>query len=190
MNQQSWDAQAEHFDEEADHGLSDPRVRAAWRDLLRAALPTPPALIADLGCGTGTISRLLTEQGYAVDGVDFSPKMIERARAKTPEARFIVADAAEPPLAPAAYDVVLCRHVLWALPDPAAALTAWRALLAPEGMLVLIEGHWGTGAGLSVTAMQRLLKGAVCEAQFTLLNDPAYWGKPITDERYLALARP
>ena len=72
MNQQSWDAQAEHFDEEADHGLSDPRVRAAWRDLLRAALPTPPALIADLGCGTGTISRLLTEQGY-VHGRDKVP---------------------------------------------------------------------------------------------------------------------
>ena len=30
-----WDAEAESFDEEPDHGLADPACRAAWRDLLR-----------------------------------------------------------------------------------------------------------------------------------------------------------
>ena len=29
-----WEAEAETFDEAADHGLRDPRVRAAWRLLL------------------------------------------------------------------------------------------------------------------------------------------------------------
>ena len=36
-------------------------------------------------------------------------------------------DAADPGLAPASVDVVLCRHVLWALPDPARRCAAgWR----------------------------------------------------------------
>ena len=30
----TWDAEAEAFDEAADHGLLDPEVRAAWRALL------------------------------------------------------------------------------------------------------------------------------------------------------------
>ena len=78
-----WDREALTFDEAADHGLADPECRAAWRDLLRGRPAGPaPARVADLGCGTGTLSLLLAEQGYAVTGVDFSPAMVERARDK------------------------------------------------------------------------------------------------------------
>ena len=34
------------------------------------------------------------------------------------------------------------RHLLWTLPDPAAALGAWRRA-APDGRLVLVESLWG-----------------------------------------------
>ncbi|GGL23437.1 hypothetical protein [Phycicoccus endophyticus] len=53
-----WDAEAATFDEAADHGLADPTVREAWRELLRYAPPPAPAAVADLGCGTGTLSLL------------------------------------------------------------------------------------------------------------------------------------
>ena len=55
----TWDAQADAFDQPADHGLRDPAVRQAWRELLVSHLPEPPARVADLGCGTGTLSVLL-----------------------------------------------------------------------------------------------------------------------------------
>ena len=77
-----WDAEALTFDEAPDHGLADPETRAAWRDLLLAHLPPAPARVADLGCGTGTLSVLLADEGYDVHGVDLSPEMIDRARAK------------------------------------------------------------------------------------------------------------
>ena len=186
-----WDAQAPGFDEAADHGLQDPRVRSAWRDLLLGVLPAAPARVADLGCGTGTLSLLLADGGYDVDGVDFSAEMVRLARGKAGDRAgvgFVVADAGEPPLPPASYDVVLCRHVLWALPDPATALERWVDLLAPGGSLVLVEGDWHTGAGLTATRTAELLTAAGRVPRVRHLPDPALWGREIEDERYLVVA--
>lgn len=185
-----WDAEAPAFDEAADHGLRDPGVRAAWRALLLETLPPPPARVADLGCGTGTLSLLLTDEGYDVSGVDVSPAMVQRAVAKRgdrPTPTFVVGDAATPPL-DGPFDVVLCRHVLWALPDPPAALRRWGDLLAPGGRLVLIEGHWSTGAGLTAAETLALLGAAGREGHVRHLPESAFWGREISDERYVVTA--
>lgn len=186
-----WDAEAATYDGEPDHGLRDPETRAAWRRLLLDLLPAAPARVADLGCGTGTLSAVLGVEGYAVDGVDRSPAMLDRARAKTaklPAVTVRAGDAARPPLPAGRYDVVLCRHVLWALPDPTAALTRWVGLLAPGGRLVLVEGSWSTGAGLTGAETVALVEGLGRTAALLPLTDPAYWGAPITDERYAVLS--
>jgi ubiquinone/menaquinone biosynthesis C-methylase UbiE len=183
-----WDAEAEAFDEPADHGLLDPEVREAWRTLLLSRLPSAPSRVADLGCGTGTLSVLLGETGHSVDGVDFSPRMVELAQRKADGmagVRFVRGDAYDPPLPEASYDVVLCRHVLWAMPDPAVALGRWLRLLAPAGRLVLVEGRWSNGAGLSAEQTVRLVEGTGRTATLTRLTDAAYWGRAITDDRYL-----
>lgn len=186
---ESWDLEAVAFDDAADHGLHDPATREAWRNLLRGVLPPAPARVADLGCGTGTLSLLLAQEGYAVDGVDFSPEMVRRAVAKAGDlAHFVVGDAAEPPLGRGEYDVVLSRHVLWALPDPLAGLRRWVDLLAPGGSLVLVEGRWHTGAGLGAERCEELVRGVREEAVVRRLTDPALWGGPISDERYLLLS--
>jgi SAM-dependent methyltransferase len=189
VSHELWDREAACFDDEPDHGLGDPTIRAAWRTLLLDALPAAPARVADLGCGTGTLTRLLTDEGYAVDGLDLSPEMISRARAKVPEATFVVGDAADPALGPATYDVVLCRHVLWALQDPEAALARWVELLAPGGSVVLVEGRWGTGAGLSAVETERLVRTVRTEARVLPMPEAVYWGKKIEDERYLLVSR-
>ena len=187
---ETWDTEAETFDQEADHGLADPECRAAWRELLVTHLPPAPAHVADLGCGTGTLALLLAEEGYAVDGVDFSPAMVRRARAKAGHvATFHEGDAAEPPLDDSSYDVVLSRHVLWALPDPAAALERWAALLAPEGRLLLVEGSWTTGAGLTAEETVALVRSTGRTADVRPMPEPIYWGREITDERYLVVSR-
>jgi len=186
-----WDGEAAAYDEPADHGLLDPAVREAWRDLLLGVLPAAPARVADLGCGTATLSLLLADEGYRVDGVDFSPAMVRLARAKIAgraDVTVTEGDAAAPPLAAGSYDVVLCRHVLWALPDQAAVLLRWAELLAPGGRLVLVEGNWVTGAGLSADATLALLEAAGRPGVVRHLTEPAFWGHEITDERYLVVA--
>lgn len=150
-----WDAAAERFDDEADHGLRDPSVRTAWTDLLTSVLPPPPAAVLDLGAGTGSLSVLLAEKGYRVTGLDVAPRMVAAARDKAVrhgvEAVFIVGDAARPPV-DGDFDVVLCRHVLWAMPDPAAhagrvarTASAWRSARTNRGPV----GHGSWPAGVS-----------------------------------------
>jgi SAM-dependent methyltransferase len=187
---ESWDAAAAMFDDEPDHGLRDPEIRDAWRRLLRQHLPEPPARVADLGCGTGTLSVLLADEGYAVDGVDFSPEMVDAARDKAagrPAVTFAVGDAGTPPFEREAYDVVLCRHVLWALDDKAAALKNWVGLLRDDGRLVLVEGFWHTGAGLRATQTEELLQRAGRLPTTYPLREDVYWGGPTGDERYLVV---
>ncbi len=188
-----WDSQADAFDNEADHGLRDPRVRDAWRQLLLAHLPAAPAAVADLGCGTGSLSVLLAAEGYAVTGLDFAPAMIRAARAKARaegvSARFVLSDAAEPALPPGSFDVVLVRHVLWAMPDADAALAAWLRLLLPGGTLVLVEGRWYTGGGLTTAEAGRAVLRHRADATITALDDPQLWGGPVSDERYLLVSR-
>ncbi|WP_026313539.1 class I SAM-dependent methyltransferase [Actinomadura flavalba] len=204
-----WDACAASFDDEPDHGLTDPRVRAAWQRRMRGWLPTAPADVLDAGCGTGSLAALAAADGHRVTGVDLAPEMIAQARGKFAAAglpgRFAVGDAADPPTGDARFDVVLCRHLLWTLPDPHAALAAWTARLRPGGRLVLIEGRWGRqddpvtpyvpeAAGLpwpgGVPAADLARAVAPLTPRVEPLHDDAdLWGRPVHDERYALIAR-
>ena len=193
-----WDGQAADFDREADHGLLDPGVRQAWTALILPLIPLPGSEVADLGCGTGSLSLLVAEKGHRVRGLDLSGRMVEAARAKAAKAavaglpagaEFLQGDASEPPYAPASCDVVLARHVLWVLPDPDAALGRWTRLLREPGTLLLVEGLWGTGAGIPSAECRELVLRHRHHAEVVPLADRALWGKEIDDERYLILSR-
>jgi ubiquinone/menaquinone biosynthesis C-methylase UbiE len=186
-----WDEQAANFDEEPDHGLRDAAVRQAWADLLLPLLPEPRH-ITDLGCGTGTLAVLLAQAGHDVRGVDLADNMVAAATRKAADAgvtaEFRQGDAAEPPYADESTDVVLVRHVLWALPDPDAALRRWIKLLRPDGMLILVEGRWHTGGGIAAGECARLVRAHRAEAVVRLLPEPRFWGRAIEDERYLLVS--
>jgi hypothetical protein len=79
--------------------------------------------------------------------------------------------------------------VLWAIPDPSAALRRWVDLLRPGGLLVLVEGRWSTGAGLTSAKCERLLREHRETVTVHRLDDPPYWGLQIDDERYVAVSR-
>lgn len=189
-----WDARAASFDDEPDHGLRDPAVRRAWAGRLRDWLPGRPGDVLDLGCGTGSLSLLASEQGHRVTGVDLSPAMVTRAREKLAgrDAVFLLGDAAAPPLGEQRFDAVLVRHVLWALPDPGRALRHWYGLLRPGGRLVLVEGVWGGGAeaaGIPVERVTALLAPIAGPPRVERLSgDALLWGRTVTDERYAVVA--
>ncbi|MGW1975599.1 class I SAM-dependent methyltransferase [Streptomyces sp. NPDC001889] len=206
-----WDAAAARFDEEPDHGLWAPGTHAAWAGRLASWLPPGPADVLDAGCGTGSLSRLPAGAGHRVTGVDLSPRMVERARAKLAaaglRADFLVGDAADPPTGGRRFDVLLARHLMWTLPDPQSALREWTARLRPGGTLVLVEGRWresgdqratpyaagakalpwagGIGADDLAAAVRPLVTGLRVEP---LSGEAALWGRPVDDERYAVVA--
>ena len=185
-----WDAEAATFDDEPHHSLADPLMRSVWWDVLEPVVPPPPARIADLGCGTGSLSVLLAERGHCVVGVDVSPCMLERAEAKARrhgvDAAFVVGDASAPPIRD--IDVIVTRHVVWALEDAGAALDRWFARLAPGGRLVLVEGRWHTGAGIEAVDLVGLVQRPGAVVEVTPLDDPALWGHVPVDSRYVLVA--
>ena len=191
---QLWDEAAADFDRETDHGLRDLTARRAWTDLMTRLLPEAPARIADLGCGTGSLSVLLAEQGYVVTAVDLSPKMIAIAENKAAtagaEIDFRLGDAADPDLPCGSFDVVLSRHVLWALPEPGVALRRWLRLLRPQGTVLVVEGRWSTGAGLTASEVRKLIGDEASEVNTELLTNSELWGKRISDERYAMVVHP
>ncbi|MET8978757.1 class I SAM-dependent methyltransferase [Streptomyces sp. NPDC004539] len=187
-----WDLAAGSFDEEADHGLRDPVVRGAWGERMDGWLPSAPSDVLDLGCGTGSLSLLAAERGHRVTGVDGSPAMLALARAKLSgyDAGFLLGDAQAPPVGEARFDVVLVRHVLWALPDPARALRNWRGLLRAGGRMVLVEGVWGavTPVGIPAERVVELAEGAGGSARVERLDgDERLWGGAVGDVRYVVV---
>jgi ubiquinone/menaquinone biosynthesis C-methylase UbiE len=188
-----WDEAAARFDDEPDHGLRDPGVRRAWVDLLREHLPAAPGAVLDAGCGTGSLSVALAELGHQVTGIDLSPAMLTLAKKKAAASgvsiRYALMDAAAPRLALGRYHAIVCRHLLWALPEPGAVLQRWARLLKPGGRLVLIEGFWHTGSGMRAQEIASALPASLAlRTVQDLSGQKALWGGPVSDERYLIAA--
>ncbi len=118
-----WSRRAPSYDESPWHTCCP----GVWRRLLSAVLPLGRRAL-DLGTGTGFIASILVGMGYShVIGVDVSPEMLSRARAKLWGTAghlvdLVEADAAWLPLRSGAVDALFARHVLWALHDPWTAL--------------------------------------------------------------------
>lgn len=114
---------------------------------LEAAAISEAARVADIGCGTGTVSRwMAARMGPAgrVDAIDIAPEQIEVAKSTPVEAcsssiHYQVGSAYEPGLPENAFDIVFCRLVLCHLKEPAKAVAQMAKLLRPGGRLVLVD---------------------------------------------------
>jgi len=96
--------------------------------------------VLDVGCGTGEHARLLTNHGFAVDGIDIEPAFVRIAAEKNPAGRFVVADMSDFQL-PTRYDAVLCLFssigYLRTLERVTRALACFRDHLALDGVALV-----------------------------------------------------
>jgi ubiquinone/menaquinone biosynthesis C-methylase UbiE len=142
-----WNKRSATYDDAFGHGFCDSTHRTLWLDALACnAAPCEGLRVLDVGCGTGFISLLLTELGCSVTGVDLAPDMLARARAKAEAAGLTIdfrhGDAENPPFEAETFDLIVCRHLVWTLPDLDTALRNWYRLLIPGGRLMPVEGTW------------------------------------------------
>ncbi len=114
-------------------------TRRAFRRYLRLLSLPRRARILDIGCGTGSLALHLSSQGFAVWGVDSSPSMIARARAKAvrTQARFSVGDAlGRLPFDDGSFDLVLFVNVLHGHPSESRRVLLGEARRVSRGLVL------------------------------------------------------
>ena len=123
--------------------------------------PQPGERVLDAGCGRGAVLLRAARRAGRADGLDLSPAMVQGACAEAAaqglDVEVRVEDAAAPDRPLASYDVVASSLVLFFLPDPPAALRAWRRLLAHRGRLGVTtfgptDGGWTADGALMAHA--------------------------------------
>lgn len=113
----------------------------AFRDipeLLRTHVNGHCAL--DFGCGAGRSSRFLEDLGFDVTGVDISEAMLEHARARRPDSRYLlVPDGDLSSLASEEFDLVLSAFTFDNVPgreERAHLFSELRRVLRPRGRML------------------------------------------------------
>jgi SAM-dependent methyltransferase len=132
-------------------------------ELLDRYLPPPPALILDIGGGTGPYSEALGRRGYETHLLDPVEKHVERAKRRTGVASAIVGDARKLQWLDEFADAALLLGPLYHLTekdDRYAALREARRVLKPGGVLAV--------AGISrfASLLDGLARG--------FINDPGF----------------
>jgi SAM-dependent methyltransferase len=101
----------------------------------------PGVAVLDAACGTGRHTKYLVETGHGTLGVDSNAAMLEKARAKVPEAEFEVGDLTSLPAADASYAAITCGLAFGHLPDLGPAANELARVLTPGGTVAISAPH-------------------------------------------------
>lgn len=147
LDKKGFDLWADGYDKSV--GLSDEENTypfAGYKDVLGGIfgiiMQKPGTAVLDIGFGTGTLTAKLYEHGCKVYGQDFSPRMIELAAQKMPEARLFQGDFTRglaEPLMEQRYDFIVATYSLHHLSDEqkVSFLHMLQGLLSPGGQILI-----------------------------------------------------
>ncbi|QHQ37289.1 methyltransferase domain-containing protein [Algicella marina] len=129
------DWSASYDDEVRENGYATPARAAA---ALRSLTPDLNAPLLDIGCGTGMSGEAMHAAGFTtIDGTDFSPEMLAKARAKGVYRNLVQTDLTDPlPFAAGDYTSIAAIGVLTPGHAPADVMDDLLALLPRAGRLV------------------------------------------------------
>ncbi len=134
-----WQYRADTF------GFPDDGQLESFRETVKKYIPEAPQKVLDVGTGTGIIAAAAASLGHEVTAVDLCTNMLEQAgknlAAHGLKASLVCSPADELPFADDSFDVILSRNLLWALPDPDAALESWARVLKKGGILLYWDGN-------------------------------------------------
>jgi len=110
-----------------------------WRRLAAAAVVTPGDRVLDAACGTGDLALADRKAGGTVTGLDFSERMLERARRKSDQIEWIRDDALALPFESASFDAATIGFGIRNVDDLDAGLRELARVVRPGGRLAVLE---------------------------------------------------
>lgn len=119
--------------------FSEDSNRLLINTCLKMAGLRPPGRVADLGCGSGVFSSLLTEKGFLCIGLDLSHGLTALGHKLYPRVSFLTADVEALPLESASLDGVLLSGIVHHLPNPLQCAREVHRVLRPGGLFVAFD---------------------------------------------------
>jgi demethylmenaquinone methyltransferase/2-methoxy-6-polyprenyl-1,4-benzoquinol methylase len=110
-----------------------------WRRATVAAVVRPGDRVLDACCGTGDLAIAAQGAGGTVTGVDFSERMLERARRKSSDVEWVQGDALALPFSDGSFDAATVGFGVRNLDDLEGGLAELRRVLRPGGRLAILE---------------------------------------------------
>jgi SAM-dependent methyltransferase len=97
----------------------------------------PDSRVLEVGCGGGAFLSRLEKEGSRATGVDLLEDAVEAARKMVASSRVLVADTMALPFENSSFDRLASHHLVEHLDDLPAALSEWRRVLAPGGLIAI-----------------------------------------------------
>jgi len=110
-----------------------------WRRKTVKAVVEPGDRVLDAACGTGDLAIIAAKVGGVVVGLDFSERMLERARRKAPELEWVRGDLLALPFDAESFDSATVGFGVRNVADLGASLEELRRVLKPGGRLAILE---------------------------------------------------
>jgi demethylmenaquinone methyltransferase / 2-methoxy-6-polyprenyl-1,4-benzoquinol methylase len=110
-----------------------------WRRATARAVVGSGDSVLDACCGTGDLAIAAAREGGHVTGLDFSERMLERARRKAPDLEWIEGDLLALPFADGSFDAATVGFGVRNVDDLERGLAELRRVLRPGGRLGILE---------------------------------------------------
>jgi demethylmenaquinone methyltransferase/2-methoxy-6-polyprenyl-1,4-benzoquinol methylase len=110
-----------------------------WRAATASAVVRPGDRVLDACCGTGDLALACTRAGGHVTGLDFSERMLERARRKSGEVEWVQGDALALPFEDGSFDSATVGFGVRNLADLELGLRELRRVVREGGRLGVLE---------------------------------------------------
>jgi demethylmenaquinone methyltransferase / 2-methoxy-6-polyprenyl-1,4-benzoquinol methylase len=110
-----------------------------WRRIAAQSVVSRGDRVLDACCGTGDLAVAASRAGGTVTGLDFAPRMLERARRKLPTATWVEGDLLQLPFDAGSFEVATVGFGVRNVADLEGGLAELRRVLAPDGRLAILE---------------------------------------------------